>query len=109
MPRLSRAQQEARQQIIGLVGSGLYPEQLASKLLAALLKAVPADGGGEKRPAKHGISTRSILRAILGDAVDIGRLSDDIGKSDRPHKIPAKHYFCSLQAIRSIFARFLAR
>lgn len=46
MPRLSRAQQEARQQIMGLVGRRLYPEQLASKLLAAILKAVPADGGG---------------------------------------------------------------
>lgn len=46
MPRLSRAQQEARQQIVQLTGSGLYPGQLASKLLAALLKAIPADGGG---------------------------------------------------------------
>lgn len=46
MPRLSRAQQEARQQIVGLAGSSLYPQQLASKLLLALLKAVPADGGG---------------------------------------------------------------
>ena len=46
MPRLSRAQQEARRQVERLAGSGLYPEQLASKLLAALLKAVPADGGG---------------------------------------------------------------
>jgi len=46
MPRLSRAQQEARQRIARLAGSGLYPQQLASKLLKALLKAVPSDGGG---------------------------------------------------------------
>ena len=46
MPRLSRAQQEARRQIEGLAGSRLYPQQLASKLLKALLKAVPSDGGG---------------------------------------------------------------
>jgi DNA-binding CsgD family transcriptional regulator len=46
MPRLSRAQQEVRQQIESLLGSRLLPQQLAGKLLEALLKAVPADGGG---------------------------------------------------------------
>jgi hypothetical protein len=46
MPRLSSAQQEARQQINSLAGSRLHPQQLASKLLQALVKAVPSDGGG---------------------------------------------------------------
>ena len=46
MPRLSRAQQEARRQIAGLVGSKLHPGPLASQFLGALLKVVPADGGG---------------------------------------------------------------
>lgn len=46
VPRLSRTQQEARQQIAGLAGSGLHPQQLAGKLLEALHKAVPSDGGG---------------------------------------------------------------
>ena len=64
MPRLSRAQQEARQQIIGLAGSGLYPEQLASKLLAALLKAVPArparTAGGVADDAGAAAGTRAV-------------------------------------------------
>ena len=46
MPRLSRAQREAWQQIESLARSRLYPQQLASKLLEALLKSVPSDGGG---------------------------------------------------------------
>lgn len=46
MPRLSHAQQEARQQIDSLAASGLHPQQLASKLLEALHRAVPSDGGG---------------------------------------------------------------
>ena len=46
MPRLSRAQQEARQRIGRLVGSGMSPQQLASKLLAALHEALPYDDGG---------------------------------------------------------------
>ena len=46
MPRLSRAQQEARQRISHLAGSGMFPERLASELLAALHKAIPSDDGG---------------------------------------------------------------
>lgn len=46
MPRLSRLQQEARRRIYALAAGGLYPQQLASKLLEALHKAVPSDGGG---------------------------------------------------------------
>ena len=46
MPRLSRAQREARQRIAHLAGSGMSPERLASELLAALHEAVPSDDGG---------------------------------------------------------------
>ena len=70
MPRLSRAQQEARQQIEQLTGSGLYPEQVASKLLAALLKAVPADGGG-----LGGLDTATLLTnrvlAVMPDSMSL--------------------------------------
>lgn len=66
MPRLSRAQQEARQQIMRLAGSGLYPEQLASKLLAALLKAVPADGGGLGGLDTATLLTNRVLAVVPG-------------------------------------------
>jgi hypothetical protein len=46
MPRLSRAQQEARQRISHLAGSAMFPERLASELLAALHEAIPSDDGG---------------------------------------------------------------
>lgn len=46
MPRLTRAQHQARQRIAGLAGQWLPPERLAAALLAALLEAVPADGAG---------------------------------------------------------------
>ena len=46
MPRLSRAQQEARQRIAHLAGSGLSPKRLASELLAALHEVIPSDDGG---------------------------------------------------------------
>lgn len=46
MPRLSRAQEEARQRVARLAAGGLPPERLASALLAAVRSAVPADGGG---------------------------------------------------------------
>src|SRR5215213_10206936 len=46
MPRLSRAQQEARQRIGHLAGSGMYPERLATEFLAALHEALPSDDGG---------------------------------------------------------------
>jgi DNA-binding NarL/FixJ family response regulator len=43
MPRLSRAQEEARRRIARLAASGLPPARLAPALLAALRVAVPAD------------------------------------------------------------------
>jgi DNA-binding CsgD family transcriptional regulator len=46
MPRLSLAQREARQRIGQLAGSGMFPERLASELLAALHEAIPSDDGG---------------------------------------------------------------
>src|SRR4028118_216898 len=46
MPRLSRAQREARQRIGQLARSGMSPERLASELLAALDEAIPSDDGG---------------------------------------------------------------
>jgi hypothetical protein len=46
MPRLSRAQEGARQRILRLAGSGLYPNRLASEILAALDEAIPAGHGG---------------------------------------------------------------
>ena len=46
MPRLSRAQERARQRILRLAGSGLYPNRLASGLLAALQEAIPAGHSG---------------------------------------------------------------
>lgn len=46
MPRLSRAQEEARQRIVRLAASGLPPARLAAAILAALRVAVPADVGG---------------------------------------------------------------
>ena len=46
MPRLSLAQREARQRIGQLAGSGMFPERLASELLAALHQAIPSDDGG---------------------------------------------------------------
>ena len=66
MPRLSRAQQEARHQIEQLAGSGLYPQQLASKLLAALLKAVPADGGGLGGLDTATLLTNRVLAVVPG-------------------------------------------
>jgi DNA-binding CsgD family transcriptional regulator len=44
MPRLSRAQELARQQIARLANSGLSPGQLGERLLAAIALAVPFDG-----------------------------------------------------------------
>lgn len=66
MPRLSRAQQGARKQIVGLVGSGLYPGRLASKLLAALLEAVPADGGGLGGLDTATLLTNRVLAIVPG-------------------------------------------
>jgi DNA-binding CsgD family transcriptional regulator len=53
MPRLSRAQEEARQRIARLAASGLPPARLAPALLAAMQVAVPADvyGMGGVDPA----------------------------------------------------------
>ncbi len=44
MPRLSRAQELARQQIAQLASSGLSPSQLGERLLAAIELAVSSDG-----------------------------------------------------------------
>jgi DNA-binding CsgD family transcriptional regulator len=46
MPRLSKDQERARQQIRRLGAGGLPPRQLAERLLAALREAIPADHGG---------------------------------------------------------------
>ena len=46
MPRLSRAQREARQRIGQLARSGMSPERLASELLATLNETIPFDDGG---------------------------------------------------------------
>ena len=43
MPRLSRVQQEALQQLRHLASRALLPEQLGTMLLAALHKAIPSD------------------------------------------------------------------
>lgn len=43
MPRLSRAQEESRQQIARLTVCGLAPEDLSTRLLLALQLAIPAD------------------------------------------------------------------
>jgi DNA-binding CsgD family transcriptional regulator len=44
VPRLSRAQEEARQRIAAIVGGGLTPEGLASRVLATLQGAIPSAG-----------------------------------------------------------------
>ncbi len=44
MPRLSRAQDEARRRVNDLAAGNLPPEALASRLLAALRGAIPSDG-----------------------------------------------------------------
>jgi DNA-binding CsgD family transcriptional regulator len=44
MPRLSRAQEAARQQILQLAGRGLLPADLGKRLLSILQGALPADG-----------------------------------------------------------------
>src|SRR5688500_1279879 len=46
MPRLTRAQAEARARIVELAQRGWSPERLAVGVLAAVLRAVPADGAG---------------------------------------------------------------
>jgi DNA-binding CsgD family transcriptional regulator len=46
MPRLSKNQERAYQQIRRLGAGGLPPRQLADRLLAALREAIPADDGG---------------------------------------------------------------
>src|SRR5437868_5822840 len=56
MPRLSRAQEAARQQIVHLARQTLLPEQLGSRLLAALQLAIPAD-----RQALFGVDASSLL------------------------------------------------
>lgn len=66
MPRLSRAQHEARQQIVRLAGGRLYPEQLASKFLAALLGVVPADGGGLGGLDTATLLTNRVLAVVPG-------------------------------------------
>jgi DNA-binding CsgD family transcriptional regulator/GAF domain-containing protein len=45
MPRLSRAQEEARRRIADLAARNLTPEALGARLLAALETAIPFDGG----------------------------------------------------------------
>jgi hypothetical protein len=44
MPRLSRVQEETRQEILQLAGRALLPTQLAQRLLSLLQAAIPADG-----------------------------------------------------------------
>ena len=44
MPRLSRAQEQARQHITQLVGRGQLPIPLSKRILSAIQEAVPADG-----------------------------------------------------------------
>jgi hypothetical protein len=44
MPRLARAQELARQQIVYLASSGLSVSQLGAQLLAAIELAVSSDG-----------------------------------------------------------------
>lgn len=44
MPRLSRAQENARQQILQLVGRRLLPAQLSQRLLSILQGVIPPDG-----------------------------------------------------------------
>ena len=68
MPRLSRAQQEASRQIAGLAGSALHPGQLASQLLGALLKAVPADGGGSGGLDTATLLVNRVLAVVPGTA-----------------------------------------
>jgi DNA-binding CsgD family transcriptional regulator len=56
MPRLSHAQEAARQQIAQLARETLLPEQLSKRLLAALQLAIPAD-----RQALFGVDPGSLL------------------------------------------------
>lgn len=44
MPRLSRAQEQARQHLAQLAGRGLLPIPLSKRILGAIQEAVPADG-----------------------------------------------------------------
>jgi hypothetical protein len=49
----------------------------------------------DKRPAKPRLIMRSILRAILGVAVDNVRLAGGNGRQYRPLKMPANDYIFS--------------
>ncbi len=44
MPRLSRAQDEARRRVNDLAAGNLPPAALGGRLLAALRRAIPSDG-----------------------------------------------------------------
>ena len=73
MPRLSRAQEGVRQRILRLAGSGLYPNRLASELLAALNEAIPAGHGGI---CAVDSATLLINRSLTVMPVTLSRLRD---------------------------------
>jgi len=69
MPRLSRAQETARQQIARLATQTLLPEQLGERLLVAFQMAIPAD-----RQALFGVDPTSLLfnRLLAVNAGNLG-------------------------------------
>ena len=65
MPRLSRVQQEALQQLRQLASRTLLPEQLGTLLLEALRKAIPSD-----RQVLMGVDPASRLFDMISPKLD---------------------------------------
>src|SRR5687768_11413542 len=79
MPQLSHAQEAARQQMLRLAASGLHPEALAERLLAALRPAVGAD-----LQALFGVDQHSLLLNRLL-AVSAGGLAEQLRRLEHEY------------------------